>query len=183
MQTNKTICVLLLTQLLLLQFVTPTVQAGVGKKSQVITIEVKASETAKLKELLEKQKVEATLEDGATVKGRVKEVTDGKVTVKVEQAEGVPAFAYKRGEYTLATEKLTTIKVIKYKGPRQAILATLMGIGGLALGWVITQTEFAGESYNSTYGGVVVGTTLGGAAIGYAWGRALDKREVIILMK
>jgi len=58
-----------------------------------------------------------------------------------------------------------------------------LGFAGLGLAYLIIASEFAGESFNSTYGGVVAATVIAGAAAGYAWGRALDKKEVTIMIK
>ncbi len=171
----------LVIYLLVFPISTPGVYAKPGKAPQLATVEVKASDTANLKELLEKQKIDARFADGTLLKGRVKEVIDGAVVMEIEQSEGPGAMA--KGEHSIATDKITRIKIVKYKGSKRFVLATVLGIAGLAASWAITATEFAGESQNATYGGIAVATTAVGVVAGYAWGRALDKKEVTIVIK
>jgi hypothetical protein len=184
MLNGKLRCILLGSYLLLFHFTASNVlaeptQGSKPAKSQVV--EVKASETDKLKELLENQKVDASFIDGTSLKGKVKEVRDGVIAVQVERSEGPNALT--KGKHSVPTDKLATIKIAKRKGSKRAVLSTVLGFAGLGLAYLIIATEFAGESFNSTYGGVVAATIIAGAAAGYAWGRALDKKEVTILIK
>jgi hypothetical protein len=181
MNIKKCLSTGLAVYFLVFSIFTPEVYAQSGKAPQPAIVEVKPSDTAKLKELLEKQKIDARLADGTLLKGRVKEVIDGAVVIKIEQSEGPGAMA--KGEHSIATDKITEIKIVRYKGSKRVVLATVLGIAGLAASWAITATEFAGESQNATYGGIAVATTAAGIAGGYAWGRALDKKEVTIVIK
>ena len=181
MLTKRWLCNGLVALLFFTQALVTGTYAGVQNNEQAITIEVKASETAKLKELLEKQKAKVQLADGTALQGQVTKVMSGAITVKVERSEGVDAMT--KGEHSIAPEKLTSVKIVKYNGKKRAILATALGIGGAGLGLLVTATEFAGESGNSTYAGVIIAAAAGGAASGYAIGKALDKKEVTILIK
>ena len=144
-------------------------------------VEVAASDTAQLKQLLEDQKVEAILRDGTSLKGRVVEVRDGTLAVQVERSEGPSAPA--KGLRQVPTARLSTVTITKIKGKKRAILGTTLAVAGAGLGLLMVATEFAGESWNGTYGAVTTATTAGGAAAGYFLGRQLDKKRVTIVIR
>jgi hypothetical protein len=184
MLNGKLRCKFWASHILLLLLAASNAYAETTKESQSTKaqeIEVKASDTAKLKELLENQKVDASFIDGTSLKAKVKEVRDGLIAVKVERSEGQNALT--KGEHSIPTDKLAIIKIAKYKGSKRTILSTILGLAGLGLGWVIVSTEFAGESINSTYAGVFAATIVSGAIAGYAWGRKLDKKEVTVIIR
>jgi hypothetical protein len=170
MLNGKLLGILLGSYLLLFHLTASNAFAHPAEGSKPIetqAVEVNAADTAKLKELLENQKVDASFVDGTSLKGKVKEVRDGVIAMKVERSEGPNALT--KGEHSIPTDKLALIRIAKYKG--------------IGLGYLIVATEFAGESLNATYGGVFAATIIGGAVAGYAWGRAKDKKEITILIK
>lgn len=143
--------------------------------------EVKASDTARSKELLENQKIEAMLADGTYLRGKVKEVKEDAMIVQVKNYEGPSALT--KGEHRMPVSKFSTIKLTQYKGKKRALLGMGLGFGGLGLGILIAATEFAGESWNETYSGITTATTIGGIAGGYLLGRHLDRKEATIVIK
>lgn len=163
---------------LMLHLATLNVYAAPG---QAQIVEVKASDTAQLKTLLEKQQVDISFTDGTLLRGQVRGVENGLVLVKVDRSAGPSTLT--KGDHSIPLGGLATIKITRYRGKRRAALATILGIAGLGLGLLITSTEFAGESFNSTYGGITAAATVAGAAAGYAWGRSLDKKEVTVVLR
>lgn len=157
---------------------------AVATPAQDERLEVKASETEQLKVLLERQKVNAVLTDGTRIKGKVKEVRSGVLVINVEQPEGAAGLA--KGEQSLATDRFNTFEMKSYKGKKRGILAATLGFAGLALGVGINATEaesLGGEGSRTAAGiAVMVATTVGGAAVGYALGRNLDKKSLTIVI-
>jgi hypothetical protein len=149
--------------------------------NQTQVVEVKASDTAELNALLEKQRVDIRFNDGTSLSGQVRTVENAMMLMKVERSAGPSALT--KGDHSIALSGLATIKITKYRGARRVVLATALGFAGLGLGLLITSSEFAGESFNSTYGGITAATTVAGVAAGYAWGRSLDKQEVTVIIR
>lgn len=145
-------------------------------------IDVKASETERLNTLLRNQKVKATLMDGTLVSGKVKEVRNGNVVVNVGSSSGATTFG--RGDQEIAAERFSTIEITSFKGSKRGIFAAALGAAGLALGFLIGASEsdsLGGEgAVNGTGAAVIAAAAVGGAAAGYAIGRNMDKKRLII---
>lgn len=147
-------------------------------------VEIKVSETERLRQLLENQKVNAVLVDGTRIRGTVKGVTSGTLTIRVASSDG--ASATPRGDQTIDTARFSTLEITKFKGKKRGILAAALGAGGFLLGVAVTAMEIdslGGEgSINGAGVGVLVAATAGGAAAGYALGRNLDKKKVTVVI-
>jgi len=122
MLNGKLRCTLLVSYLLFFYLTASNTYAEPAKGSKPTsrqTVEVNASDTAKLKDLLKNQKVDASFVDGTLFKGKVKEVRDGVIEVQVERSEGPNALT--KGKHSIPTDKLAIIKIAKYKGSKRAI--------------------------------------------------------------
>jgi hypothetical protein len=157
----------------------PEARAAAAKKDE--RVELQAGDTAQLKKLIEGKRIEAIFTNGSRARGRVKQVSDGSVTLDVERSEGQPALA--KGQHTLQTTNFSTITITKRKGKMRAILGTALGFAGLGFAALVVATEFEGESWNETYAAITVASIALGAVAGYFWGRSKDKKQITIVIK
>ena len=171
--------------LLILLFHSFAVGASAAVVPQDERVEVRASETEQLRALLANQKVNAVLNDGTRIKGKVKEVRTGVIVLSVESSEG--AAALPRGEQTGTIDRFSTLEITSYKGKKRGILAAALGAAGLALGLAIGGMEIdslGGEGeINGAGVAVIVAAGAGGAAIGYLWEKLDKKRITIVIVK
>lgn len=175
-------CKRILLAFLLLAFALQTWAGAIPTQNE--RLEVRASETERIKLLLNGQKIDAVLADGSRIKGRVKQVRDGTLVINVERSDGPVALS--RGDQSVATDRFNTLEVSSYKGRKRGIFAAIFGAAGLALGLGISAMEIdslGGEdSINGTGAAVIAATTAGGSAAGYALGRGMDKKLVTIVI-
>lgn len=95
----------------------------------------------------------------------------------------VPPDSFPRGEKSLLIRDFSRIQVTRYEGNARSKAAIILGAAGLGLGLLSSATEFAGESYNNTYGSMIIGFTTAGIVGGYFWGRTFDKKSTLVRLK
>lgn len=154
-------------------------QAQEGKKGKIVEVEV--SEADKLKTLLERGKIEGHLKDGTVLNGKVKDLKDEWLVLNIRKT--VPPDSFPRGEKSFLIRDFSRIQVTRYEGNARSKAAIILGAAGLGLGLLASATEFAGESYNNTYGSMIIGFTTAGIVGGYFWGRAFDRKSTLVRLK
>ncbi len=143
---------------------------------------VSAAETGRLRDLLGGKRIDASFADGSRLRGRVKEVQDGLLTVNVNKSDGLNAPP--PGLQEIPTERLLTIQFTQYKGwSKRALFGTVFALGGAALGLMIVASEWSGEGIDGTDTWTCYGTPVGMGALGYLWGKKKDKQNVILVIQ
>ena len=133
-------------------------------------LSVSVSDTERLRDLLNRKRIDASLADGAQVEGRVREVQDGLLTVDVKESSGPSSTG--AGLHSIPTDRISTVRFTRRKGYRRALFGTLFFLGGWGLGLAIAQeTNEVKPAY-----GVIGGMT----AFGYFLGRQKDKQNVTV---
>ncbi len=154
----------------------PSVQA---KDSKVV--EVKVSDVERLEGLLGRGTIEGRLKDGTVLSGKIRDLRDEWLVLSTRKA--VPPDRFPGGEQSFLIRDFSRIRVTRYEGNARTKASIILGAVGLGLGLLATATEFAGESYNRTYGSMMFGFTAGGAVGGYFLGRALDRKSTLVKLK
>ena len=147
-----------------------------GAENQVLS--VGASEAERLRELLSGERINAFLADGSYLEGRVKEIQDSLLTVDIKKSTGPSPVP--RGLQDIPTDRISTVQFTRYKGPKvRLLIGTILTIGGLALGAVLTSEKFnrAGNV------ALVVGSGVGMGILGYRWGKEMDERDVTLVIQ
>ena len=144
-------------------------------------VEVKASEVDRLEGLLRKGTIKGRLKDGTVLTGKVRDLRDEWLVLNMRKT--VPPGVFPRGEQSLLIRDFSRIQVTRYEGNARIKASTILGAVGLGLGLLVSATEFAGESFNKTYGSMMFGFTAAGAVGGYFLGRELDKKSTLIKLK
>ena len=144
-------------------------------------VEVNASEVERLGSLLKKGTIEGRLKDGTVLSGKVRDLRDEWLVLNIRKT--VPPDYFPKGEKSLLIRDFSRIQVTRYEGNARVKASIILGAAGLGLGLLASATEFAGESFNKTYGSMIFSFTAGGAVAGYFWGRALDKKSTLIKLK
>ena len=144
-------------------------------RNQVLS--VRPSETERLRDLLSGKRIDASFADGNRLRGRVKEVQDGLLTVDIKKSTGpnpVP-----RGLQDIPTDRISTVQFTRYKGYKRVLLGTAAFPGRLGLGLGIV-TEWEGQ-------GAAMATAIGVwsamTALGYLWGKKKDKKNVTLVIQ
>ena len=154
-------------------------QSQERKKEKILEVDV--SEAHKLKTLLERGTIEGHLKDGTVLRGKVRDLKDEWLVLNLRTT--VPPKVFPRGEQSILIRDFSRIQVTRHEGNARVTAPVILGAAGLGLGLLASATEFAGESFNKTYGSMIFSFTAGGAVAGYFWGRALDKKSTLIKLK
>ncbi len=137
-------------------------------RKQVLSVSV--SDTERLRDLLNRKRIDASFADGAQVGGRVREVQDGLLTVDVKESSGPSPRG--TGLTSIPTDRISTVRFTQHTRWRRALFGTLFFLGGWGLGLAIAQeTNEVKPAY-----GVIGGMT----AFGYFLGRQKDKQNVTV---
>ena len=168
-----------LSACLVLPFQLPDPYSVQAQEREVV--EVKASDLDRLERLLSKGTVEGRLKDGTVLGGKVKDLRDEWLVLNIRKT--VPPDLFPKGEKSLLIRDFSRIRVTRYEGNARIKASIILGAAGLGLGLLASATEFAGESFNRTYGSMVFGFTAAGIAGGYFWGRAFDKKSILVELK
>ena len=147
------------------------------RKSEKI-LEVEVSEAHKLKTLVEKGKIEGHLKDGTVLRGRVRGLRDEWLVLNLRTT--VPPKVFPRGEQSILIRDFSRIQVTRYEGNARVTAPVILGAVGLGLGLLVSATEFAGESFNTTYGAIMFGFSAAGAVGGYSLGSWLDRKSTLV---
>ena len=139
---------------------------------------VRASETERLRDLLSGKRIDASFADGNRLRGRVKEVQDGLLTVDIKKSTGTNPVP--RGLQDLPTDRISTVQFTRYQGNKRLLLGTAFSLGGLGLGLgVVTEWENQGDKVSAAAIGVWSAMT----ALGYLWGKKKDKKNVTLVIQ
>jgi len=144
-------------------------------------VEVKVSDVERLEGLLRKGTIEGRLKDGTVLTGKVRDLRDEWLVLNIRKT--VPPDLISGGEQSLLIEDFSRIQVTRYEGNARTKASIILGAAGLGLGLLASATEFAGESFNRTYGSMIFGFTAAGIAGGYFWGREFDKKSILVELK
>ncbi len=140
---------------------------------------VSAAETERLRDLLGGKRIDASFADGARLRGRVKEVRDGLLTVNVNRSAG--PHAAPRGLQEIPTERLSAVRFTRYRGHKRALLGIVFSLGGIGIGGAAA-TMIYGDRSRGSYSTVAI-IAAGMGALGYLWGRKKDKQNVILMIE
>ena len=151
-------------------------QSQERKKEKILEVDV--SEAHKLKTLLERGKIEGHLKDGTVLRGKVRDLKDEWLVLNLRTT--VPPKVFPRGERSILIRDFSRIQVTRYEGNARVKASIILGAAGLGLGLLASATEFAGESFNKTYGFMIVGFSAAGAVGGYSLGSWLDRRSTLV---
>ncbi len=147
-----------------------------GAENQVLS--VGASETERLRDLLSRKRIDAFLADGTHLRGRVKEIQDGFLTVDIKKSTGPNPVM--RGLQDIPTDRISTVQFTRYQGPKvRLLIGTILAIGGLAFGAVLASKKF-NRAANVA---LVAGPGVGMGILGYRWGKEMDERDVTLVVK
>ena len=136
-------------------------------RNQVV-VPVSASETERLRDLLSGKRIDASLADGAHLRGRVKEIQDGLLVVDIDKSSGPnPA---PRGLQDIPTDRISTVQFTRYEGNKRFLYAALFFLGGYGLAVGIIEGR-------EGYSGVRTATAIGGWSAMTALGYPAGKKE------
>ncbi len=141
---------------------------------------VSAAETERLRDLLGGKRIDASFADGSRLRGRVKEVQDGFLTVNVNRSAGPNAPL--RGLQDIPTERLSAVRFTRYRGHKRVLLGTVFSLGGLGLG-AGAQTMVNENEVTATSAAAWIGVWSGMTALGYLWGKKKDKQNVTLVIQ
>ncbi len=149
--------------------------ASAAKKE---ALSVSATETKQLRKLLREKRIDALLQDGTHLRGRVKQVQDGLLTVHIKKSTGPSAM--RRGQLqNIPLDRISTVQFTRYKGYVGVLRGMAFCLGGLVLA-----VGFAAGLEDSNAGGPVGGVAWGGmTALGVWWGVKKDKRNVTLTIQ
>ena len=146
-------------------------------RNQVLS--VRASETERLRDLLSGKRIDASFADGNRLRGRVKEVQDGLLTVDIKKTSDPNSVP--RGLQDLPTDRISTVQFTRYQGNKRVLLGTLGTLGGVGLGGGVA-TATRGDRSGGAYLTVVI-IAIGVGALGYLWGKKKDKKNVTLVIQ
>ena len=145
-------------------------------RKQVLSVSV--SDTERLRDLLDRKRIEASFADGAQVEGRVREVQDGLLMVDVKESSGPSPSG--TGLQSIPTDRISTVRFTQRKGYKRGLFGTLFAVGGLGLGLIFAVYLDDGNSWTRTHSAAVAGTASGAGVLGYFLGRQKDKQNVTV---
>ena len=143
-------------------------------RKQVLSVGV--SDTERLRDLLNRKRIEVSLADGAQVEGRVREVQDGLLTVDVKESSGPSPGG--TGLQSIPTGRISTVRFTQRKGYRRALFGPLFALGGVYLGMLIISMGRGGWSRDDR--AVITVTPAGAGVLGFLLGRHKDKQNVTL---
>ena len=138
-------------------------------RKQVLSVSV--SDTERLRDLLNRKRIEASLADGAQV-----EVQDGLLMVDIKESSGPSPSG--TGLTIIPTDRISTVRFTQRKGYRRALYGPLFALGGAYLGTLII--SFGRGGWSRSDRAVVIGTSAGAGVLGYFLGRQKDKQNVTV---
>ena len=144
-------------------------------RNQVLS--VRTSETERLRELLDRKRIDASFADGTHVGGRVHEVQDGLLAVDVKESTGPSPVPL--GLQRIPMDQISTAQFTQYKGYKRGLFGTLLALGGLGLG-LIFAIELNENTWTKASSTAAAGTTAGLGVLGYFLGRERDKQNVTV---
>ena len=144
-------------------------------RRQVLSVSV--SETERLRELLDRKRIDASFADGTRVGGRVQEVQDGLLVVDVK--ESTDPSPVPLGLQSIPTDQISNAQFTQYKGYKRGLFGTLFALGGLGLG-LIFAIELNENTWTKASSTAAAGTTAGLGVLGYFLGRERDKQNVTV---
>ena len=153
--------------------------AGSAQAARNQVLSVRASETELLRDLLSGKRIDASFADGNRLRGRVKEVQDGLLTVDIKKSTGTNPVP--RGLQDLPTDRISTVQFTRYQGNKRLLLGTAFSLGGLGLGGGVA-TATRGDRSGGAYLTVVI-IAIGVGALGYLWGKKKDKKNVTLVIQ
>ena len=145
-------------------------------RKQVLSVSV--SDTERLRDVLIRKRIDASFADGTQVGGRGREVQDGLLMVDVKKSVGPGPSG--TGLQSIPTDRISTVRFTQHTRWRRALFGPLFALGGVALGLLIVEAEFSGESWSRSDRAVVIGTPAGAGVLGYFLGRQKDKQNVTV---
>ncbi len=151
---------------------------GAVQAAQNQVLSVSSSETKWFREMLSGQRINAFLADGTQLRGRVKEVQDGLLTVDIKKSIGPSSVP--RGLHNIPMNRLSTVQFTRYKGKKRALLGALFFVGGYGLAAGIIEAR---EGYTGTRTAAAIGGWAGMTTIGYLWGRNKDKKNITVKLE
>ena len=145
-------------------------------RNQVLS--VRPSETERLRDLLSGKRIDASFADGNRLRGRVKEVQDGLLTVDIKKSTGTNPVP--RGLQDIPTDRISTVQFTRYKGYKRVLLGVGFFLGGygLAVGIIEGREGYSGGTTATAIGGWSAMT-----ALGYLWGKKKDKKNVTLVIQ
>ncbi len=155
------------------------VSSAPAAKKEVLS--VSAAETKQLHKLLLHKRIDALLEDGTHLRGRVKVVKDGLLTVHIKKSTGPSSV--RRGQLqNIPMERISTVQFVRHKGNSRALRGAGLSAVGLLLGVLVqgqvNESSLTGGSV-AAWGGVWGGMTV----FGVLWGMKKDRRNVTLTIK
>lgn len=141
-------------------------------------IELKASNTGQLQELLVKRSVDLMFRDGTYVRGRIKAVSEQAMLIDVKSSEGRGALS--DGEQRVEIAQVSTIQITLHKGFYRALLAAGFGAGStLPIAVAADKGTIEVDTMVKLMVPIVPAALLGG----YYLGRQLDRTTVTIMIQ
>ena len=146
-------------------------------RNQVLS--VRPSETERLRDLLSGKRIDASFADGNRLRGRVKEVQDGLLTVDIKKSTGTNPVP--RGLQDLPTDRISTVQFTRHEGNKRALFGTGFSLGGVGLGGGVA-TATRGDRSGGAYLTVVI-IAIGIGTLGYLWGKKKDRKNVTLVIQ
>ena len=146
-------------------------------RNQVLS--VRPSETERLRDLLSGKRIDASFADGNRLRGRVKEVQDGLLTVDIKKSTGTNPVP--RGLQDIPTDRISTVQFTRYEGNKRALFGTGFSLGGVGLGGGVA-TATRGDRSGGAYLTVVI-IAIGIGTLGYLWGKKKDRKNVTLVIQ
>ena len=138
-------------------------------EAQDRVLSVEASETERLRNLLNGQRIEASLADGAYLRGLVQEVQQELLRLDIQMSSRVAA---PRGIQQIPFNRISTVQFTRYESNRNRVrYASIFAISGIFL----TAAVDAGGSMAAS-SGILAGM----GTLGYFWGRTKDKQNITV---
>ena len=141
-------------------------------------IELKASDTGQLEELLAKRSVHLMMKDGTYVEGRAKAVSEQNLLIDIKSSEGPSALA--KGERRIKTAQVSTIQVTFHDGVYRALLAA--GFGAAATLPIAVAAD-KGTIEVDTMAKLMIPIIPAAVLGGYYLGSQIDKTTMTIMIQ
>ena len=143
-------------------------------RNQVLS--VRPSETERLRDLLSGKRIDASFADGNRLRGRVKEVQDGLLTVDIKKSTGTNPVP--RGLQDIPTDRISTVQFTRYEGNKRFLYAALFFLGGVVLAVPLNI-----DSPTTASAAGAIGIWSGSTALGYLRGKKKDKKNVTLVIQ
>ena len=137
-------------------------------RNQVLS--VRPSETERLRDLLSGKRIDASFADGNRLRGRVKEVQDGLLTVDIKKSTGTNPVP--RGLQDIPTDRISTVQFTRYEGNKRFLYAALFFLGGVVLAVPLNI-----DSPTTASAAGAIGIWSGSTVLGFAAGKKERQEE------